>query len=311
MKFISEDILKLSPDQQFYKGKVRDVYYVKDKVVMLATNRISAFDHVLPRQIPYKGQVLNQTAAYFLNATADIVPNWLQNTPHPNVSIGYRCDPIPIEMVIRGYLAGHAARLYKKGVRTVCGVKLPDGLKESQELPEPIITPTTKAQDGQHDMDISREDILSRGIVPENQYIKLENYTRALYAKGCEMARERGLILVDTKYEFGINNNEIVLMDEVHTPDSSRYYITEGYEDRLKRGESQIQLSKEFVREWLMENGFQGLEGQLMPTMTDEFVSMVSEKYISLFEHITNTTFQKENEDIQPELIRTILEELD
>lgn len=263
---------------------------------MVASDRISAFDVVLPKGIPYKGQVLNQIASKFLRATADIVPNWLIATPDPMVSVGHVCEPFKVEMVIRGYLAGHAAREYKSGRKTVCGVKLPDNLKENDRLPEPIITPTTKASEG-HDEDISREEILSRGIVKEEDYIQLEKYTRALYQKGVEMAAERGLLLVDTKYEFGKKDGRIMLIDEIHTPDSSRYFYKEGYEERQRNGEPQKQLSKEFVRQWLIENGFQGKEGQQVPEMTDSFVKQVSERYIELFEKITGDRFERYADD--------------
>ncbi len=276
----------------FYKGKVRDVYSIGDKLVMIASDRISAFDHVLPRPIPFKGQVLNQIATYFLNATSDIVPNWLLATPDPNVAVGLRCEPFKIEMVIRGYLTGHAWRTYKSGKRMLCGIVLPEGMKENDPFPEPIITPATKAEEG-HDEDISREEILKQGIVREEDYILLEKYTRALFQRGSEMAAKRGLILVDTKYEFGKKDGKIYLIDEIHTPDSSRYFYAEGYEERQKRGERQKQLSKEFVREWLMENDFQGLEGQQMPAMPDAFVEKVSSRYIELFEKITGQKFQK------------------
>lgn len=274
----------------FYRGKVRDVYYLGDKILMVASDRISAFDHILPRPIPYKGQVLNQLAKYFLEATRDVVPNWWIASPDPNVSFGWNGTPYKVEMVIRGYLAGHAWREYQAGKRSICGVPLPDGLRESDRLPEPIITPATKAEEG-HDEDISREEIIRKGIVPENEYEVLEKYTRALFEKGTQMAAQQGLILVDTKYEFGKVNGEIMLIDEVHTPDSSRYFIAEGYEERQTRGERQKQLSKEFVREWLMENGFQGKDGQIMPEMPDEFVHQVSRRYIELYEKVTGSTF--------------------
>lgn len=278
--------------QKVYKGKVRDVYTLEnDILVMVASDRISAFDHILPKGIPHKGQVLNQVATMFLDATKDIVPNWLIATPDPSVAIGYACEPVRVEMVIRGYLAGHSAREYKAGKRMLCGVELPEGMKENDRFPEPIITPATKAEEG-HDEDISREDILSKGIVPEEIYVKMENYTRALFKRGTEMAAERGLILVDTKYEFGIRNGEVILIDEIHTPDSSRYFYAEGYQERQDRGEAQKQLSKEFVRQWLIENGFQGLEGQQMPVMPDEFVQTVTERYIELYERITGKTFE-------------------
>ena len=278
----------------FYKGKVRDVYTIGDKLVMVASDRISAFDHVLPRPIPFKGQVLNQIATYFLNATSDIVPNWLLATPDPNVAVGLNCEPFRIEMVIRGYLTGHAWRTYQSGKRVLCGVSLPEGLKENDPFPEPIITPATKADEG-HDEDISRENILKQGIIAEEDYILLEKYTKALFRRGTKMAAERGLILVDTKYEFGKKDGKIYLIDEIHTPDSSRYFYAEGYKERQKRGERQKQLSKEFVREWLMANGFQGLEGQLMPEMPDAFVEEISSRYIELYEKITGQPFQKAN----------------
>jgi len=288
------------PNQtSFYKGKVRDVYTIDNKyLAMVVTDRISAFDVVLPEPIPYKGQVLNQIAASFLKATADIVPNWVLAVPDPNVTIGRICDPFKVEMVIRGYLAGHAAREYKSGKRTVCGVTLPEGLKENDKLPEPIITPTTKAAVG-HDEDISREDILAKGIVSEKDYIKLEQYTRALYKRGTEMAAKRGLILVDTKYEFGKVGDEIYLIDEIHTPDSSRYFYKEGYEERQQNSEPQKQLSKEFVRQWLIENGFQGKDGQQVPVMTPEKVTSISERYIELYQQIIGEKFVKpENKDV-------------
>ena len=282
------------PNQKgFYKGKVRDVYNIDDSLlVMLVTDRISAFDHVLPRPIPYKGQVLNQIAAHFLNATKDIVPNWVLNVPDPNVTLGIRCEPYPVEMVIRGYLTGHASRTYKSGKRMLCGVPLPGGMKENDRFPTPIITPTTKAMEG-HDEDITREAILAQGLVPEAEYVQMEEYTRALFQRGTEMAAERGLILVDTKYEFGKANGKVHLIDEIHTPDSSRYFYLEGYEKRQARGERQKQLSKEFVREWLMENGFQGRKGQEMPVMPDDFVDSVTERYIELYERITGLEFVK------------------
>ena len=283
---------------KFYRGKVRDVYTVDNHLVMVASDRISAFDHVLPRPIPYKGQVLNQIAAKFLEATRDIVPNWVLSVPDPNVAIGLRCEPFLVEMVIRGYLTGHAWRTYKSGKRELCGVTLPEGMRENDRFPKPIITPTTKAMEG-HDEDISREAILAQGIVNEKDYIQLENFTRALYQRGTEMAAERGLILVDTKYEFGKVGDKIYLIDEVHTPDSSRYFYLDGYEARQAAGEKQKQLSKEFVREWLMENDFQGKTGQTMPTMPDEFVNSVTNRYIELYEKITGDTFQKpDNENI-------------
>ncbi|NND09175.1 MAG: phosphoribosylaminoimidazolesuccinocarboxamide synthase [Saprospiraceae bacterium] len=274
----------------FYRGKVRDVYTVEDKLVMIASDRISAFDHILPRPIPYKGQVLNQIATHFLKATEDIVPNWLLATPDPNVAIGQACQPIKIEMVIRGYLAGHAWRQYKAGHRVLCGVPMPEGMKESDAFPEPIITPATKAEEG-HDEDISAAGILAQGIVTEEQWEQLSTYTRALFKRGTEMAARHGLILVDTKYEFGLCDGVITLIDEIHTPDSSRYYYLDGYQARQDSGEHQRQLSKEFVREWLMEHGFQGLEGQQMPSMPDKFVQTVTDRYVELFEKITGQSF--------------------
>ena len=279
----------------FYKGKVRDVYTINNKLlVMVASDRISAFDVVLPKGIPYKGQVLNQIAEQFLNATKDIVPNWLIASPHPNVSIGRMCDPFKVEMVVRGYLAGHAARTYNSGLRELCGVKLPDGLKENDKLPTPIITPTTKASEG-HDEDISREEIIKQGIVSREHYEQLEKYTLALYARGQEIANKMGLILVDTKYEFGLYNGKICLMDEIHTPDSSRYFYLEGYEERQTKGEEQKQLSKEFVRKWLIDNGFQGKEGQEIPAMSEEWIQEISSRYIELFEKVTGRKFVRSN----------------
>lgn len=283
--------------QHVYKGKVRDVYTLDNELlVMVASDRISAFDHILPKGIPYKGQVLNQVATMFLDATRDIVPNWLVATPDPNVAVGYACEPIRVEMVIRGYLAGHSAREYKAGKRMLCGVVLPEGMKENDRFPEPIITPASKAEEG-HDEDISREDILAQGIVPEAIYLKMEEYTRALFKRGTEMAAEPELILVDTKYEFGLLNGELILIDEIHTPDSSRYFYADGYQERQDRNEPQKQLSKEFVRQWLIENGFQGLDGQTMPFMPDEFVNTITERYIELYERITGKDFVKADTD--------------
>ena len=276
-----------------YVGKVRDVYDIDGKyLVMVVSDRISAFDVVLPAGIPFKGQVLNLIASKFLDATADILPNWKIAVPDPAVTIGYRCEPFKVEMVIRGYLAGHAWREYKAGKRTLCGVPLPDGMVENQKLPEPIITPTSKAAEG-HDEDISREEIISSGLVSREDYEKLEEYTRAIFKRGTETAARQGLILVDTKYEFGKKDGKIYLMDEVHTPDSSRYFYADGYEERLARGERQKQLSKEFVREWLMANGFQGQEGQTVPEMTEEVVAGITDRYIELFEHITGDKFER------------------
>ena len=295
---IQETNFQLEGQTKFYRGKVRDVYSVGEHLVMVASDRISAFDHVLPRPIPYKGQVLNQIAAKFLEATQDIVPNWVLSVPDPNVAIGVNCEPLMVEMVIRGYLTGHAWRTYKSGKRVLCGVPLPEGMKENDRFEKPIITPTTKALEG-HDEDISREEILKQGLVSQADYIQLENFTRALFKRGTEMAAERGLILVDTKYEFGKVGEKIYLIDEVHTPDSSRYFYLDGYDDRQAAGEKQKQLSKEFVREWLMANGFQGKEGQTMPVMPDDFVNSVTDRYIELYEKITGETFQKaDNENV-------------
>lgn len=277
-----------------YHGKVRDVYNINgEKLVMVATDRISAFDVVLPEGIPYKGQMLNQIAAKFLDATTDICPNWKLATPDPMVTVGVMCEGFPVEMIVRGYLCGSAWRAYKSGVREICGVKLPEGMRENQKFPTPIITPTTKAEMGMHDEDISKEEILAKGLATPEEYATLEKYTLALFERGTKMAAERGLILVDTKYEFGKHNGQIYLMDEIHTPDSSRYFYSEGYEERFKKGEPQKQLSKEFVREWLMANGFQGKEGQTVPEMTPEIVNSISERYIELYEHITGETFVK------------------
>lgn len=286
---------KLPNQTAYYKGKVRDVYTINnDILVMIASDRISAFDVVLPKGIPYKGQVLNQIAEQFLNATRDIVPNWLISSPHPNVSIGRMCQPFKVEMVVRGYLAGHAARTYASGLRELCGVTLPEGLKENDKLPQPIITPTTKASEG-HDEDISKEEIIKQGIVSKEYYEQLEKYTLALYARGQEIANKMGLILVDTKYEFGLFNNAITLMDEIHTPDSSRYFYKEGYEERQAKGEEQKQLSKEFVRRWLIENGFQGKEGQSVPDMSESWINEISARYIELYEKVTGKTFVRSN----------------
>ena len=289
---LQDQKLNLSAVTSFYRGKVRDVYGIGDDLlVMLASDRISAFDVVLPKGIPFKGQVLNQTAEHFLNATSAVVPNWLLSSPDPNVSIGMKCEPFKVEMVIRGYLAGHAAREYKAGHRILCGVSLPEGLKENDQLPQPIITPTTKAAEG-HDEDISREEILRQGIVSESDYLQLETYTRELFRVGTEMAADRGLILVDTKYEFGKDSQGVIrLIDEVHTPDSSRYFYAEGYAERQNRGEAQKQLSKEFVRQWLISNGFQGKEGQAIPEMSEAFVQEVSLRYQELYEQITGLKF--------------------
>jgi phosphoribosylaminoimidazole-succinocarboxamide synthase len=295
MTAIKETHFNLPGQSNFYKGKVRDVYTIGNTfLVMVVTDRISAFDVVLPEPIPYKGQVLNQIAAKFLQATLDIVPNWVIDIPDPNVTIGKICEPFKVEMVIRGYLAGHAWREYQAGKRSVCGVALPEGLKENDKLPEPIITPTTKASVG-HDEDISREEIISRNIVTEKDYLLLEKYTKALYQRGTEMVADLGLILVDTKYEFGMADGRIHLIDEIHTPDSSRYFYKDGYEERQNNNEQQRQLSKEFVRKWLIDNGFQGKEDQIIPEMTPEFVNSISERYIELYEHITGDKFMKNN----------------
>lgn len=278
-----------------YRGKVREVYNIKnDLLVMVATDRLSAFDVVMPKGIPFKGQILNQIATSMMKATEDLVPNWLLATPDPNVAVGHLCEPFKVEMVIRGYLSGHAAREYKAGKRILCGVAMPEGMKENDKFPQPIITPATKAEMGDHDEDISREDIIKRGIVSEEDYLVLEDYTKKLFQRGSEIAAKRGLILVDTKYEFGkTKEGKIVLIDEIHTPDSSRYFYAEGYEERQAKGEPQKQLSKEFVRQWLIANGFQGKEGQTVPEMTDAYVESVSERYIELCENITGETFEK------------------
>lgn len=294
----------------FYKGKVRDVYIFEEELVVVASDRISAFDVVLPKPIPFKGQVLNQIAAKFLEATSDIVPNWVTATPDPNVTIGKKCEPFKVEMVIRGYMAGHAAREYKAGKRTLCGVELPEQMRENDPFPEPIITPTTKASEG-HDEDISKEAILAQGIVSPEDYAVLEKYTRALFKRGQEMANAMGLILVDTKYEFGKFGDEILLIDEIHTPDSSRYFYAEGYEENQEKGLPQKQLSKEFVRQWLISNGFQGKEGQTVPEMTDEIVESISDRYIELYEKITGEAFRKaETSQISERIEKAILAHL-
>lgn len=299
----------LPGQESLYHGKVRDVYNLAgNKVMMIATDRISAFDHILPKPIPFKGQVLNQLAAFFLENSRDIVPNWLEAIPDPNVAYGKRAEPIRLEMVIRGYLTGHAWRTYSTGERTLCGVELPEGLKKNDKFPEPIITPATKADAG-HDVDISVLEIIDQGIVTAAVWDQLESYTRALYARGTEIAAEQGLILVDTKYEFGIYENEIILIDEIHTPDSSRYFIKESYQDRQEQGEEQQQLSKEFVREWLMDHNFQGLENQVMPMMPEDFVWEVSERYIDLYERLTGQPFVKADvNNIENRVERNILE---
>lgn len=278
-----------------YKGKVREVYNINDQeLVMIATDRLSAFDVVMPKGIPYKGQILNQIATKMMSATEDLVPNWLTATPDPNVAVGHLCEPFKVEMVIRGYMSGHAAREYKTGKRMLCGIEMPDGMKENDAFPEPIITPATKAEMGNHDEDISREGILKRGIVIEADYLVLEDYTRKLFQRGSEIAASRGLILVDTKYEFGkTKDGKIVLIDEIHTPDSSRYFYADGYQERQDKGEAQKQLSKEFVRQWLISNDFQGLEGQTVPFMSDDYIETVSDRYIELYENITGETFVK------------------
>ena len=293
MRAITSTNFNFPNQKDVYNGKVRDVYNINDEfLTMIVTDRISAFDVVLPKGIPFKGQVLNQLAKMFLKSTEDIVPNWMISSPDPNVTIGHFCKPFKIEMVIRGYLTGHAWRTYKSGKREICGVEMPDGMVEHQKFPTPIITPSTKADFG-HDEDISREDILRKGIVKEKDYLKLEEFTRAIFKRGSEMADERGLILVDTKYEFGKKDGKIFLIDEIHTPDSSRYFYKDGYRQRQENGESQKQLSKEFVREWLMENGFQGEDGQKIPEMNKEFVESVSNRYIELFEKVSGTKFEK------------------
>ncbi len=284
------------PNQKsVYKGKVREVYNIGDELlVMIATDRLSAFDVVMPKGIPFKGQILNQIATQMMKATEDLVPNWLIATPDPNVAVGHLCEPFKVEMVIRGYLSGHAAREYKAGKRMLCGVAMPEGMQENDKFPEPIITPSTKAENGEHDEDISREEILAQGIVSEEDYLVLEDYTRKLFQRGTEIAAQRGLILVDTKYEFGkTKDGKIVLIDEIHTPDSSRYFYADGYEELQQKGEPQKQLSKEFVRQWLISNGFQGKEGQQVPEMTEAYIQSVSDRYIELFENITATSFEK------------------
>ncbi len=307
MQALSSTNFKFQGQTAFYKGKVRDVYSIDNKwLVMVVTDRVSAFDVVLPRAIPFKGAVLNQIAAHFMRATADLVPNWIVDIPDVQVSIGIPCKPLKVEMVIRGYLSGHAWREYKQGKRILCGVKLPDGLNESDALPEPIITPTTKAAHG-HDQDISREEIIKQGIVDATVYEQAELYTRKLFQRGSEMAAQRGLILVDTKYEFGVHQDKVYLIDEIHTPDSSRYFYADGYAERQKLGQPQKQLSKEFLRQWLIENNFQGLAGQTVPEMSDEIVQMVSERYIELYENITGVKFMKPSlEQIEDRIFNNI-----
>lgn len=297
-----------------YKGKVREVYALKkDVLVMVATDRLSAFDVVMPKGIPYKGQILNQIATKMLVDTTDIVPNWLMATPDPNVAVGHACEPFKVEMVIRGYLSGHAAREYKAGKRMLCGVSMPEGMQENDRFPDPIITPATKAEMGDHDADISKADIIDKDIVSKKEYEVLENYTRALFQRGTEIAAERGLILVDTKYEFGKTKmGEILLIDEIHTPDSSRYFYAEGYQERQDRGEAQKQLSKEFVRQWLIQNGFQGLEGQTLPEMSDAYIQTVSDRYIELYENITGEPFAKADiSNIQQRIEKNVLNYLE
>ncbi len=295
MNTITDTNFKFPGQQNLYKGKVREVYTLdNDLLLMVATDRLSAFDVVMPKGIPYKGQILNQIATKMMKETEGLVPNWLVATPDPNVAIGQRCEPFKVEMVIRGYMSGHAAREYKSGKRMLCGVSMPDGINENDPFPQPIITPATKAEMGDHDEDISREDIIKKGIVSESDYVILEDYTRKLFQRGTEIANKRGLILVDTKYEFGKTaEGEIVLIDEIHTPDSSRYFYKDGYQERQIAREPQKQLSKEFVRQWLIQNDFQGLEGQKVPVMTDEYITTVSDRYIELYENITGETFIK------------------
>jgi phosphoribosylaminoimidazole-succinocarboxamide synthase len=299
MNTINNTNFNFPKQKSVYRGKVREVYNINDELlVMIASDRLSAFDIIMPKQIPFKGQILNQIAHYMLNETRDLVPNWLLDSPDPNVAVGYLADPFKVEMVIRGYLAGHAWREYRSGKRKICGVIMPEGMKENDKFPNPILTPSTKADSGLHDEDISREDIINKGIVSEKDYLVLEDYTRKLFDKGTEMALKRDLLLVDTKYEFGkTKDGEIILIDEIHTPDSSRYFYADGYQERQDRNESQKQLSKEFVRQWLIENGFQGLEGQKIPVITDEKINEISNRYIELYENITGKEFEKANTD--------------
>lgn len=310
MNTITSTNFNFTNQKSVYKGKVREVYNINDDLlVMIATDRLSAFDVVMPKGIPYKGQILNQIATKFMDQTKDLVPNWFMATPDPNVAVGYLCDPFKVEMVIRGYMSGHAAREYKAGKRILCGVPLPEGMKENDKFPDPIITPSTKAEMGDHDEDISREDILKQGIVNEADYLILEEYTRKLFQRGSEIAASRGLILVDTKYEFGkTKDGKIVLIDEIHTPDSSRYFYAHGYQDRQDNGESQKQLSKEFVRQWLISNGFQGLEGQTVPEMSDDYIVTVSDRYIELYEKIMGEPFVKADVSQIQERIQTNVE---
>ena len=310
MKALTKTDFSFPGQVSVYHGKVRDVYSVNDdKLVMVATDRISAFDVVLPEGIPYKGQMLNQIASKFLDATRDICPNWKLSTPDPMVTIGIRCEGYPVEMIVRGYLCGSAWRSYKSGAREICGVKIPDGMHENEKFPEPIVTPTTKAEQGAHDEDISKEEIIAQGLVSPEEYAVLEKYTVELFRRGTEIAAERGLILVDTKYEFGKNNGVIYLMDEIHTPDSSRYFYSEGYNERFEKGEPQKQLSKEFVREWLMDNGFQGKTGQQVPEMTPAIVEGITNRYIELYEHITGEVFCKndDSEDVTSRIEKNII----
>ena len=313
MNTITKTDFNFPGQKSVYRGKVREVYNINDELlVMVATDRLSAFDVIMPKGIPYKGQILNQIATKFMRLTEDVVPNWLIDTPDPNVAVGYVCEPFKVEMVIRGYLSGHAAREYAAGKRVLCGVELPEGMKENDKFPSPIITPTTKADNGEHDTDISREDIITKGVVSEDDYKVLEKYTRDLFKRGTEIAASRGLILVDTKYEFGrTKDGRIVLIDEIHTPDSSRYFYSEGYEQRQNRGEAQKQLSKEFVRQWLIANGFQGKDGQQIPDMDDQYIESVSERYIELYENIIGEKFSKADiSDIHNRIEKNVLDYL-
>ena len=314
MNTINNTNFNFPGQKEVYKGKVREVYNINNEnLVMIASDRLSAFDVIMPKQIPFKGQILNQIASYMLESTKDIVPNWLMACPDPNVAIGHLAQPFKVEMVIRGYLAGHAWREYEAGKRVLCGVEMPEGMKENDKFPEPILTPSTKADGGLHDEDISREEILKQQIVSEEDYLVLEDYTRKLFQRGTEIAAKRDLILVDTKYEFGkLRSGKIVLIDEIHTPDSSRYFYQDGYQERQDRGETQKQLSKEFVRQWLIENGFQGLKGQVIPEMSDEKIIEISDRYIELYENITGKKFQKaDNDDIEGRIDRNVKDFLD
>tara|TARA_R110002072_G_C7888696_1_gene528639 strand:- start:403 stop:1353 length:951 start_codon:yes stop_codon:yes gene_type:complete len=312
MEAIKNTNFQFPHQKDVYHGKVRDVYYIGDNLLLMITSdRISAFDFILPKPIPYKGQVLNQIAAYFLEATKNLVPNWVLSVPHPNVTIGKRCEPFKVEMVVRGYLCGHAWREYSAGKRMLCGVKLPEGLKQNDPFPQPIITPTTKASEG-HDEDISREEIIAQGIVAEHDYVQLEKYALALFQRGTEMAAKQDLILVDTKYEFGKIEETIYLIDEIHTPDSSRYFYKKGFQERQNRGEKQLQLSKEFVREWLIQHNFQGKEGQQMPEMPEDFIQQVSERYIELYEKITGRDFIKNStEALEQQINRAVIKSIE